>query len=115
MWTLFRFELRHILRDLKQLIIVAVVIPLLLAPFVNNSLQKVQRQGESVQTSTFFVAITGPKASMLRRLLPTLGRFRELPIHNNPEDGLREGLIDCYIYVDRVQSTGHRPDPSNLS
>jgi sodium transport system permease protein len=106
MWTLFRFELRHILRDILQVIVVAVTIPMLLAPFVGNSIRRVTNQTHEAQKSTYFVAITGPKADLIRQLLPHLGRFRELPMQGGPDGSLREGLIDCYLSVEEGTSPG---------
>ncbi|MBT9583121.1 CPBP family intramembrane metalloprotease [bacterium] len=106
MWILFRFELRHILRDITQVLIVAVTIPMLLAPFVSRSIQHVTHQAEEAQKSTFFVSIGGPKADQLRNLLPTIGRFRELPLHGSADESLKEGLIDCYVTVEENTDPG---------
>ncbi len=70
MWTLFYYELRHVLRDVTQLLVVALLIPLLLTPFVSNSFQKALRQSEAMQSGTFFVAVVGPRAPEVRALLP---------------------------------------------
>lgn len=100
MWTLFRFEIRHILRDFQALVVVAVIIPVLLAPFVQHAFQRVARQAQEAQKSTFFVSIYGPRAAQFREILPSLGRFRELHLQTTPEMALQEGLIDCYITVE---------------
>jgi len=105
LWTLFRYEAKHVMRDLTQVLIVAVVIPLLLAPFLLKSFQKLQRQQEEVQKSVFFVALVGPQAQNLRAILPVLGNFRELPIRGNPVDSLREGIVDCYLEADDSPDT----------
>lgn len=97
MWILFRFELRHILRDIFQVLIVAVTIPMLLAPFVGRSIQRVTHQAEEAQKSTFFVSIGGSKADQIRNLLPTIGRFRELPLHGSADESLRGAhRLLCY-------------------
>ena len=100
MWTLFFYELRHVLRDVAQLVVVALLIPLLLTPFVGNSFQRALKQSEAMQRGTFFVAIVGPRAQEVRSLLPHLGRFKEMPLTGSPVEALRENLIDCFLTVD---------------
>lgn len=104
MWTLFLFELRHVLRDLGQVVLVAVVVPMLLAPFTTNSVMRVTMQEQQAQKTTYFVSIVGGKGEMLRQLLPRLGRFRDMPLRGSPEECLREGLIDCYLTVEDDKS-----------
>ncbi len=100
MWTLFYYELRHVLRDITQLLVVALLIPLLLTPFVSNSFQKALRQSEAMQSGTFFVAVVGPRAPEVRALLPQLGKFKEMPLTGSPGEALRDNLIDCFITVE---------------
>ncbi|MBX3166278.1 MAG: CPBP family intramembrane metalloprotease [Candidatus Eremiobacteraeota bacterium] len=100
MWTLFYYELRHILRDITQLLVVALLIPLLLTPFVGNSFQRALRQSEALQSGTFFVAVVGPRAQEVRALLPQLGKFKEMPLTGSPGEALRENLVDCFITVE---------------
>jgi sodium transport system permease protein len=108
-WTLFRFELRHILRDIQSLLVVAVIIPVLLAPFVENAFRRAEQQSQEAQKSTYFLAVRGGKAAEFRQLLPTLGRFRELPLQGPAEHALKEGLVDIYVTVDvpPAQTTEH--------
>lgn len=100
MWTLFYYELRHVLRDITQLLVVALLVPLLLTPFVGNSFQRALRQSEAMQSGTFFVALVGPHAQDVRSLLPQLGKFKEMPVTGSPSEALRENLIDCFITVE---------------
>ena len=100
MWTLFYYELRHVLRDITQLLVVALLIPLLLTPFVSNSFQKALRQSEAMQSGTFFVAVVGPRAPEVRALLPQLGKFKEMPLTGSPGEALHDNLIDCFITVE---------------
>ncbi|MBS2040136.1 CPBP family intramembrane metalloprotease [bacterium] len=100
MWTLFVYELRHVLRDVLQLVVVALLIPLLLTPFVGNSFQRALRQSEAMQRGTFFVALQGPRAQEVRTILPLLGKFKELPLNGSPVEALRESQIDCYVTVE---------------
>ncbi|MBN9414756.1 hypothetical protein ABS71_07125 [bacterium SCN 62-11] len=100
MWTLFYYELRHVLRDVTQLIVVALLIPLLLTPFVGNSFQRALRQSEAMQSSTFFVALVGPRAQEIRSLLPQLGKFKELPLTGSPAEALHDNLVDCFVTVE---------------
>lgn len=115
MWTLFRFEILHILRDITQLLIIAVVIPLLLAPFVTRSFQQVQNQGLEAQQGTYFVAVAGKEAQFVREFLPKLKRFRELPLQSTPAESLREGLIDAYLTVAEAEPGDSKPVPQAVA
>lgn len=100
MWTLFYYELRHVLRDITQLLVVALLVPLLLTPFVSNSFQRALRQSEALQSGTFFLALAGPRAQEVRVLLPQLGKFKEMPLTGSASEALRENLIDCFVTVE---------------
>ena len=113
LWTLFYYELRHVLRDLAQLVVVALLIPLLLTPFVGNSFKRALNQTEALQSGTFFVALVGPRAQELRTLLPKLGKFREMPLTGTPLEALQETLIDCFLTVDDPPLAGP-PGPWQL-
>jgi len=104
-WTLFYYELRHVLRDIAQLVVVALLIPLLLTPFVGNSFKKALNQSEAMQSGTFFVALVGPRAQELRSLLPKLGKFREMPLSGTPVEALEENLVDCFLTVEEPPFT----------
>lgn len=114
MWTLFQFEVRHLLRDLSQLLIITVIVPLLLAPFVMRSFEQVNRRAQEAQQGTFFVVVHGPRADFVRELLPKLRRFRELPPQSSPEDSLRQGLIDIYLTVKDPEGPPPPPRSSGL-
>ncbi|MFN8607380.1 MAG: CPBP family glutamic-type intramembrane protease [Vulcanimicrobiota bacterium] len=115
MWTLFVYELRHVLRDVLQLVVVALLIPLLLTPFVGNSFQRAMRQSEALQRGTFFVALVGPRAQEVRVLLPRLGKFKEMPLNSSPVEALRDNLIDCFMTVDDEPVANPTPEPWELA
>ncbi len=100
MWTLFYYELRHMLRDISQLLVVALLIPLLLTPFVGNSFQKALRQSEALQSGTFFVAVVGPRSPEIRAQLPQFGKFKEIALTGSASEALRDNLVDCFITVE---------------
>jgi len=98
-WTLFRFELRHLLRDLHQLVLVAVIVPLVLAPFVARSFERAKEQGQPGRRGIYFFAFVGKAPDDLRQLLLRSGRFRELPLAGDPLQALRNEQIELYLTI----------------
>ena len=116
MWTLFRFELRHLLRDLHQLILVAIIVPLVLAPFVARSFDRVKQQSQPGRRGVYFFAIAGKVDASLRQALLRSGRFRELPLDGDPLSALRQEQIEVFLTFDEKPArAGENSESSPLT
>ena len=87
--TLFRAELRMVLRD-RRMLITSLVLPLLVTPFmILASSRTIRKREQALQHLTYHYAVAGSQASLVRSLLAATRAQLALSTTNPPADGLQ--------------------------